>query len=99
MRTLLLADAAVGLAAGGAGLRAAVRQTVDRYNRGYLPVSLLLARCWSLPCGLNRAYESRFLFVGTDEYQRVFRAGLRAHRRGGVVSYALELPISPAGTC
>ena len=25
---------------------------------------------------LNRAYERRFLFVGSDEYQRVLRAGL-----------------------
>jgi exopolysaccharide biosynthesis polyprenyl glycosylphosphotransferase len=39
---------------------------------------------------LNRAYERRFLFVGTDEYQRVLRAGTAMTAMTAVVSYAFE---------
>ena len=69
---------------------------------GLLPLLLLASLT------LNRAYERRFLFVGTDEYQRVLRAGLaltamtgdrlvRASSLGLARGYvALALPLATA---
>jgi exopolysaccharide biosynthesis polyprenyl glycosylphosphotransferase len=43
---------------------------------------------------LNRAYERRFLFVGTDEYQRVLRAGTELTAMTAVVSYAFNVGLA-----
>ncbi len=94
VRTLLIADAAVALAAGGLAFQLRFGQTVTAHNRAYLLVSLLLAPMMVAALGLTRAYESRFLFVGTDEYQRVIRAGLCLTAATAMMSYALEVQLA-----
>jgi exopolysaccharide biosynthesis polyprenyl glycosylphosphotransferase len=47
-----------------------------------------------LVLAFSRAYERRFLFVGTDEYQRVLRGGVFLIAGAAVVSYALELELA-----
>ena len=93
VRTLLSADVVVGLAAGA--LAFALRfQKVTAFNRFYLVFSLLLPLVLVGVLAMNRAYEKRFLFVGTDEYQRVIRAGLALTATAAIVSYALEIQLA-----
>jgi len=49
---------------------------------------------WLAALGLSRAFESRYLFVGTEEYQRVVHAAIALTAAVAVVSYGLELPTS-----
>ncbi|WP_203710209.1 sugar transferase [Asanoa siamensis] len=93
-RTLLLADLAVGAAAGGLAFELRFGDGLTSYNRDYLVLSALLPVALVAALGLARAYESRFLFVGTDEYQRVIRAGLGMVAGVAMVSYALEIQLA-----
>lgn len=95
VRSALLVDIIVGLAAGA--LAFVVRfggGGVTVYDRPYLLLSALLPVALVAVLGFNRAYERRYLFVGTDEYQRVIRAGLELTAAAAVVSYAFELPLA-----
>ncbi|WP_100446623.1 sugar transferase [Glycomyces xiaoerkulensis] len=49
---------------------------------------------WIAVLGLSRAFESRYLFVGTEEYQRVVHAAVALTAAVALVSYGLELPTS-----
>jgi exopolysaccharide biosynthesis polyprenyl glycosylphosphotransferase len=94
VRNLLLVDLVVGLAAGGLVFGLRFGQHVTAYNWLYLVLSVLLPLALVAVLALNRAYEKRFLFVGTDEYQRVIRAGLGMVAGSAVVSYALDFPLA-----
>src|SRR5437762_13882807 len=48
----------------------------------------------SLHDALPISYERRFLFVGTDEYQRVLRAGMFLTAAVAVASYAFEVRLA-----
>ncbi len=91
---LLLADLAVGLAAGGMAFGVRFGNDVTRYNRGYLVLSALLPLAFVAALALSRAYERRFLFVGTDEYQRILRAGMSLTAGVAIVSYAFEIRLA-----
>jgi len=91
---LLLADLAVGLAAGGMAFGVRFGNDVTPYNRGYLVLSALLPLGFVLALALSRAYERRFLFVGTDEYQRILRAGMSLTAGVAIVSYAFEIRLA-----
>jgi exopolysaccharide biosynthesis polyprenyl glycosylphosphotransferase len=91
---LLLLDLTVGLAAGAVAFAVRFGNDVTRYNRGYLVLSLLLPAGFTLALALTRAYERRFLFVGTDEYQRVLRAGLALTATTAIVSYSLDVRLA-----
>jgi exopolysaccharide biosynthesis polyprenyl glycosylphosphotransferase len=93
VRTLIATDVLVGLAAGA--LAFALRfQKVTAYNRFYFVFSLLLPLVLVCFLAMNRAYEKRFLFVGTDEYQRVIRAGLALTATAAILSYAFEIQLA-----
>ena len=93
--TLCLVDLLVGLASSAAavGLRFG-SQTAATYNRGYLWITIALPFAWMVALTLNRAYERRHLFVGNDEYTRVFRSGLALTATLAVVSYAFEFRLA-----
>jgi exopolysaccharide biosynthesis polyprenyl glycosylphosphotransferase len=94
-RTLLGADLLVGLAAGALAFAArfgAAGQTA--YNQQYLLVSALFPVGFVAVLAANQAYERRHLYVGTEEYQRVIRAGLWLTAGAAMVSYALDLPLA-----
>jgi exopolysaccharide biosynthesis polyprenyl glycosylphosphotransferase len=94
-RGLLAADGAVGLAAGC--LAFLVRFGADgvtAYNQVYLLASALFPLGFVGVLAANRAYERRHLFVGTDEYQRVLRAGLWLIAGAAIGSYALDIPLA-----
>ena len=87
---LLLADFFVGLIAGAVAFNGRFGVSVDDYNRVYLVRSALLPVALLTALAINRAYENRFLYVGTEEYQRVIRAGLLLTATVAVGSYAFE---------
>jgi exopolysaccharide biosynthesis polyprenyl glycosylphosphotransferase len=92
-QTLVGLDAIVALIAGGVAF--AVRfGTVDESTQAYLLMSVLLPLAWVAAVGLARAYEARFLFVGSDEYHRVLLAGLALTSLVAVVSYAFHIDLA-----
>ncbi|MGH3737269.1 MAG: sugar transferase [Micromonosporaceae bacterium] len=80
------------VAAGAFGLR--FGPGVTPYTRWYVLLSVILPLAWVICMALNRGYETRYLFVGTDEYQRVFRAGLALLAAVAIVSYGLEIRLA-----
>jgi exopolysaccharide biosynthesis polyprenyl glycosylphosphotransferase len=91
---LLIIDLLVGLGAGAIGFQARFGRAVTDYNRGYLVLSAVLPLAFIVALGANRAYERRYLFVGTDEYQRVIRAGLALTATAAVASYAFDIRLA-----
>src|SRR2546421_8503401 len=91
---LLVTDLVVGLAAGTLAFGIRFGNDVTPYNRDYILLSALLPLCFIGALGVSRAYERRFLFVGSDEYQRVLRAGLTLTAALAVVSYAFDVRLA-----
>lgn len=89
--TLMFADLLVGAGAGWLAFHFRFSQ-VTAYSRIYLIFSALLPVVLVAVLALARAYDTRFLYVGTDEYDRVIRGGLALTAGIAIVSYALELP-------
>jgi exopolysaccharide biosynthesis polyprenyl glycosylphosphotransferase len=94
VRTLILSDLSAGVAAGAVTFGLRFGDEVTAYNRWYLLLSALLPMLLLLVLAVSRAYERRFLFVGTDEYQRVIRGGVGLIAGAAVLSYALELDLA-----
>jgi exopolysaccharide biosynthesis polyprenyl glycosylphosphotransferase len=57
-------------------------------------LSFLLPALLLTVLAVSRAYERRYLFVGTDEYQRVLRGGVGLIAGVALVSYALDLDLA-----
>jgi exopolysaccharide biosynthesis polyprenyl glycosylphosphotransferase len=91
---LRLLDLTVGLAAATVAFMLRFGNDVTPYNREYLLLSLLLPACFTGVLGLTRAYERRFLFVGTDEYQRVLRAGVALTAATAIASYSFDIRLA-----
>lgn len=67
---------------------------VTHYTGTYVLLSVILPIAWFAAAALARAYEARFLFVGTEEYQRVIAAGVALIALLAVVSYAGKMDIA-----
>ncbi|MEV6302485.1 sugar transferase [Actinoplanes sp. NPDC051861] len=94
-RTLYLIDFVVGLGAASAGLILRFGSAGGQpYMRDYLLLTLLFPVVWMACLAVNRAYEPRHLFVGTDEYARVFRSGLALTAGLAIVSFAFDLRLA-----
>src|SRR5215467_10497590 len=65
----------------------ATRSTRYQWEARYVWILLAVDVIVSLAAA-GLAYETRYLFVGTDEYQRVIRAGLAATAAVAIASYA-----------
>lgn len=88
---LVLTDAAVALVAAGAAFAARFGTAA---SSGYLALSALFPVLWVLALTLFRAYDVRFLFIGLEEYQRTFIAGVALTATVAVISYAAALQIA-----
>ncbi len=64
------------------------------HSRVYALGLIAMPLVWLAMLGLSRAFERRYLFVGTEEYQRVVHAAIALTAAVAVVSYGLELPTS-----
>ncbi|GAA1639268.1 sugar transferase [Catellatospora bangladeshensis] len=92
LRTLITSDLLVGAAAGLLVYMLRFGHPVTPYTTTYLLLSLALPFALVASLALTRAYDKRHLYVGTQEYDRVMRAGLWLIASAAVGSYALELP-------
>ncbi|MEU4695269.1 sugar transferase [Actinoplanes sp. NPDC023714] len=94
-RRLWVIDFVVGLCAASWALVLRFGSTgTEPYNRGYLIITALLPLAWIACLAMNRAYEPRHLFVGTDEYARVFRSGLALTAGLAIVSFSFDLRLA-----
>ncbi|WP_328462488.1 exopolysaccharide biosynthesis polyprenyl glycosylphosphotransferase [Actinoplanes sp. NBC_00393] len=91
---LVLCDLVAGVVAGVVTFMIRFGDGVTAYNRGYLILSALLPAALLVVLAFFRAYERRYLFVGSDEYQRVIRGGVSLIAGASVVSYALDLDLA-----
>ena len=94
VRSLVLCDLLAGVAAGAVTFAVRFGDEVTTYNRSYVWLSALLPLALLAVLVVSRAYERRYLFVGTDEYQRVFRGGVGLIASVALVSYALNLDLA-----
>ena len=94
VRHLIGCDLLAGVTAGAVAFALRFGDEVTPYNRGYLVLSAVLPLVLLMVLAFSRAYERRFLFVGTDEYQRVLRGGVGLIAGAAVLSYALELDLA-----
>jgi exopolysaccharide biosynthesis polyprenyl glycosylphosphotransferase len=94
VRALVACDLGAGVAAGAVTFGLRFGHQVTAYNRAYLALSALLPLALLLVMAVSRAYERRYLFVGTDEYQRVLRGGMGMIAGAALVSYALGLDLA-----
>jgi exopolysaccharide biosynthesis polyprenyl glycosylphosphotransferase len=87
--TVCLLDLLVGFgcAVAALGIRFG---SVEPYQRDYLWITAGLPFAWLATLALNRAYESRHLFVGGDEYARVFRSGVALTAALAVASFSVS---------
>jgi exopolysaccharide biosynthesis polyprenyl glycosylphosphotransferase len=94
VRTILALDVGAGWLAAATGYLTRFRPDVTQYTRWYAVLSVVLPLAWVGALALERAYESKYLFVGTDEYERVLRAGLGLAVASALVSYAFDLRLA-----
>jgi exopolysaccharide biosynthesis polyprenyl glycosylphosphotransferase len=92
VRVLVVLD----LAAGTIGALAALqfRMGPPPSNRLYLFIMFAFPFAWLLALAASHSYDSRFLFVGNDEYQRVFRAGIGLVATISVVAFVVDTPVA-----
>jgi exopolysaccharide biosynthesis polyprenyl glycosylphosphotransferase len=92
---LVAVDAFVGLACAFAALQIRFGPaTGTPSTRTYLWVTLALPFAWLAALALNRTYEHRHLFVGNEEYARVFRSGLGLTAALAFVSFVANFPLA-----
>ncbi len=94
VQSLVAGDLLAALVGGGAAFGVRFGNDVTPYNRQYVLFSATLPLILMTALMFSRAYERRFLFVGTDEYQRVLRAGLTTTAMMAVVSYAFDVRLA-----
>jgi exopolysaccharide biosynthesis polyprenyl glycosylphosphotransferase len=95
VRLLVVLDMLVGVIAGLVALTTRFGPAAgESYNRSYLWVSVAVPVGWLAALTISRAFEPRYLFVGTDEYERVFRAGITLTAALAVFSFAFDLGLA-----
>ncbi len=60
----------------------------------YLAVTVLFPPVWLLTCAATRSYELRFLGTGSEEFRRVFDAGVRLLAAVALVSLAFRIDLA-----
>ena len=92
--TLGLVDFLVALCAASSALTLRFGPGNEPHLRGYLLLTLLFPIAWIASLAISRAYEPRHLFVGTDEYARVFRSGIGLTATLAIVSFTFDLRLA-----
>jgi exopolysaccharide biosynthesis polyprenyl glycosylphosphotransferase len=91
VRRILLGDLA-------AAMIAACTALVVRFPHGasdyYLLISLGFPFAWVAACAMTRSYEQRFLGTGTEEYRRVFDAGIRLLAATALALFAFRVGLA-----
>jgi exopolysaccharide biosynthesis polyprenyl glycosylphosphotransferase len=92
---LVAVDAVVGLVAAlAASLIRFSEAPTTMGDPRYALLTVLLPAVWVVAMAVHRGYDTRVLFSGNEEYQRVLRAGLSLTAAVAVGSYALQAEIA-----
>jgi len=91
VRTIVVTDF---LAAFIAGVAAAVFRFGEHAPVAYVLGAVIFPFTWVLANSLTRSYEARFLGTGSEEFRRVFDAGVRVLAATAVVSLAFKLELA-----
>jgi len=91
VRTIVVTDF---LAAFIAGVAAAVFRFGEHPPVAYVLGAVIFPFTWVLANSLTRSYEARFLGTGSEEFRRVFDAGVRVLAATAVVSLAFKLELA-----
>jgi exopolysaccharide biosynthesis polyprenyl glycosylphosphotransferase len=95
VNALIVIDAIVGIVAAFAALQIKFGSPERGVSYGtYAALSVIVPIAWILVLALNHSYDTRFLFVGNDEYQRVLRSGLALTAAIAVGSYAAGITVA-----
>ena len=95
VRTVITLDAvAVGLAALTALFLRFADAGVHPRQRDYVVITALLPLAWIASLALSRAYEMRFLGLGSEEFKRVSNAAIRLTALVATASYAAHASIA-----
>ena len=95
VRTVIALDAtAVGIAALVALFLRFADAGVHPRQRDYVIITVLLPLAWAAVLGLSRAYEIRFLGLGSEEFKRVSNAAIRLTALVATASYATHASIA-----
>lgn len=94
LRNLLGLDATVAVLAGLLGYLLRFDDPTTTQKMRYLGFAACLPLLWLGLLAINRAYERRFLYVGSEETRRVFRAGLMLISGISITAYALQQDFS-----
>ena len=95
VRLLVALDLLIGMVAAAAALVIRFGNSASQpYNRYYLWVTIALPFAWLFSLAITRALEVRYLFVGADENERVFRAGVGLTAALDVISFAFDLQLA-----
>lgn len=86
-RTLIAADLVVGCTAAVLALAP--------HHRTHLLVAALFPLLFVAVQAANGAYQRRHLYLGTEEYQRVIRAGLWLFAAVAITTHATRAPVAP----
>ncbi len=92
VRLLVALDATAALLASVTALAIVLAADKTGGQLRYLVlVSLLFPLVWLLVCASTRSYEPRFLGTGSEEFRRVFDAGVRLLAGIALVTFGLEI--------
>lgn len=91
VRTIIVTDFVTALVA---ALVAMLLRFGTRPESSYIVAVLVFPLGWVLANTLTRSYEPRFLGTGSEEYRRVFDAGVRLLALTAMVSFALKLELA-----
>ncbi|HZN73207.1 MAG TPA: sugar transferase, partial [Micromonosporaceae bacterium] len=95
VNTLMLIDILVGITAAFVALQVKFGSPeIGVSYRTYAVLTIVVPIAWIIGLGLNHAYDTRFLFVGNDEYQRVLRSGLALTAAIAIGSYAFDITVA-----
>ncbi|WP_233491086.1 sugar transferase [Blastococcus sp. TBT05-19] len=94
MRRIALGDALAAALAGAFGYLARFGSERSASESIYLWAVLLLPLVWVASMLVARSYEERFLWVGPDEFRRVFFAAVMLLAGVGTLSWALQLEVA-----
>lgn len=91
VKMLLALDVLAALTASAVALFLRFGQHADPL---YQASTVLLPAVWVTACATTRCYEARFLGTGSDEFRRVFDAGVRLLALVALTSFAFRLEIA-----
>jgi exopolysaccharide biosynthesis polyprenyl glycosylphosphotransferase len=96
VRSAIAGDAGAAVLAAGAGylVRFGTDGQVTRSNVASIWMALVLPVVWVLAMLVSRSYERRFLWVGAEEFRRVFGAAVLILATVATVSWAFKLEVA-----